>query len=179
MKWIELDYTNLPNNLVLAANFEEGTPAYRYKLLGYVYNEEDTEEVVCMYGFGIDHLNNCTHYIDINNFDLKNMKHLEDANFAHDPQKQDVRSNYYSIIIESSFNLTEMKNGLTFSKLKEVINLHLDIFDLDLKAENNKIYVIAELIEEIIESENFEDDLKEIASKRQLQLDGIIESLFN
>ena len=70
MKWIPIDPDNLPKGEVLAANLEPGTHGYSEKLLGYLRFIESGqgETVICeddqqlIYG--------CTHYIDINKFDL-------------------------------------------------------------------------------------------------------------
>ncbi len=65
MKWIKLG-SELPSVEVLAANFREGTFGYKEKMMGYV--DIDDGVVTCDSGHEI--LENCTHYIDLNEFDI-------------------------------------------------------------------------------------------------------------
>ena len=65
MKWIKLENENLPGHVVLAANFKKGTYGYREKNIGYLFG--DDEMIICD---GIELLENCTHYIDMDNYDI-------------------------------------------------------------------------------------------------------------
>ena len=67
MEWIEINPNRLPDHEVLAANFRLGTYGYKEKILGYLSRDgdggvtaESDNEV----------LENVTHYIDINKFDI-------------------------------------------------------------------------------------------------------------
>lgn len=66
MEWIKIDKSNLPDNEVIAANFQILTYGYKEKLLGYISIQDD--EIICENDNEI--LQNCTHYIDINKYDL-------------------------------------------------------------------------------------------------------------
>lgn len=66
MEWIKLNKENLPEGEILAANFKVDTYGYKEKIIGYLYVNNDNVECD-----GGEILENCTHYIDINNFDLK------------------------------------------------------------------------------------------------------------
>lgn len=66
MNWIKIDLENLPTGIVLAANFEEFTFGYKEKMIGSVSQYNGV--VVCENDYDI--LDNVTHYIDINKFDL-------------------------------------------------------------------------------------------------------------
>lgn len=68
MKWIELDKSELPTKEVLVANFQPRTFGYKEKLIGYVYMEDDGK-FSCESEDSM--LNNCTHYIDIHQFDVE------------------------------------------------------------------------------------------------------------
>jgi len=71
MEWIELNKNRLPEKEVLAANFLPGTHGYKEKLLGYLHlakNQDSKKYIVCESEYEV--LLNCTHYIDINSFDL-------------------------------------------------------------------------------------------------------------
>lgn len=65
MQWVEIK-KSLPENEVLAANFEKGTYGVYEKLIGYLSVANGI--VVCESDNEI--LENCTHYIDIDNFDI-------------------------------------------------------------------------------------------------------------
>lgn len=67
MEWIEIDLKNLPKREVLAANFESGTYGYKEKIIGYV-SLNGYESAICE---NEDYLlENATHYIPINDFDI-------------------------------------------------------------------------------------------------------------
>lgn len=66
MDWKKIDINNLPERKVIAANFEPGTRGYKEKLIGYLYISEgivkcESENEILM---------NCTHFIDINQYDI-------------------------------------------------------------------------------------------------------------
>lgn len=65
MEWIKLN-EKLPEDEVLAANFRIGTYGYKEKLVGMVCIDDGV--VTCDDGNVI--LKNCTHYIDLNQFDI-------------------------------------------------------------------------------------------------------------
>lgn len=69
MEWIKLHKDKLPEHKVLAANFKEGTYGYTKKILGYVYYHEYDDNFGCV----DEHLmlENCTHYIDIDKYDIE------------------------------------------------------------------------------------------------------------
>ena len=66
MEWKKIDANNLPDFEVMAANFEPGTYGYKEKIIGYlgvsggVIQCEREGEI----------LSNCTHFIDINQYDI-------------------------------------------------------------------------------------------------------------
>jgi len=66
MEWIEIDKNSLPENEVLAANFKKGSFGYKDKWIGYLRLEGAM--VVC--DFNDDILEDCTHYIDIDQHDI-------------------------------------------------------------------------------------------------------------
>lgn len=66
MKWIKINKNELPENEVLAANFKEGTHGYKEKIIGYLYYENDV--ILCEKDSAI--LKNCTHFIDIDKYDI-------------------------------------------------------------------------------------------------------------
>jgi len=66
MEWIKLEIGNLPTSKVLAANFAKGTHGYKEKILGYVFSIGGV--INCNAN---ETLENCTHYIDINKYDIK------------------------------------------------------------------------------------------------------------
>lgn len=66
MEWIKIDTDNLPKHEVLCANFEPRTYGYREKLIGYLSNENG--DISCE--SESEMLEGCTHFIDINKFDL-------------------------------------------------------------------------------------------------------------
>lgn len=66
MNWIPIDIDNVQSGEVLAANFKAGTHGYTEKLIGYLYIDENT---VCCEG-DEENLEGCTHYIDINKYDI-------------------------------------------------------------------------------------------------------------
>ncbi len=68
MKWIEIDKTNLPKCEVIAANFKPNSYGYKEKVLGYLSLLEDGE-VVCE--SDSEMIGNCTHYFDINKYDVE------------------------------------------------------------------------------------------------------------
>lgn len=69
MEWIKIDKDNLPEKKVLAANLKSGTYGYKEKLLGYLRYDEVEEFISCESSNEV--LDNCTHYIDINNHDAE------------------------------------------------------------------------------------------------------------
>lgn len=68
MEWVLIDKMNLPNKEVLAANFQPGTYGYKEKLIGYL---GESEEGVIGCESDNELLENCTHYIDLNLFDIQ------------------------------------------------------------------------------------------------------------
>lgn len=66
MKWIKLTKENEPQVEVLCANFESGTYGYKEKIMGYVSFIGDVGHAS---GESED-LENVTHFIDLNPFDL-------------------------------------------------------------------------------------------------------------
>lgn len=69
MEWIQIDKNNLPEGEVLAANFKPKTYGYKEKLLGYLSHDEQNDSTTCESNNEV--LENCTHYIPINDFDIK------------------------------------------------------------------------------------------------------------
>jgi hypothetical protein len=69
MEWILLDPNNLPEKEVLAANFKSGTFGYKEKLVGYLGVDERNNNIVCEAESVI--LENCTHYVDLEKFDIE------------------------------------------------------------------------------------------------------------
>ena len=68
MEWIEIDKEKLPGKTILAANFKPFTYGYSEKVIGYLYlNEQDI--IVCQNEHEV--LENCTHLIYIDSFDVK------------------------------------------------------------------------------------------------------------
>ena len=67
MKWIEINKSNIPENEVLAANFEKNTYGYKEKIIGYL-SKNDNDFIDCENDNQL--LENATHYVDINTFDL-------------------------------------------------------------------------------------------------------------
>ena len=67
MKWIEINEDSLPMRKVLAANFKARTYGYKEKLIGYL--SLDTGDIVCENESEV--LGGCTHYIDLNKFDIE------------------------------------------------------------------------------------------------------------
>lgn len=65
MKWLKIDFNNLPEGEVLAANFNKDTYGYREKIIGYLVADD-----ICENDYEI--LENCTHYIDLKKYDLIN-----------------------------------------------------------------------------------------------------------
>lgn len=66
MKWIKINKNELPENEVLAANFKEGTYGYKEKIIGYLSDENG--DISCE--SDNEFLENCTHFIDINKYDI-------------------------------------------------------------------------------------------------------------
>ncbi|GAB3164646.1 hypothetical protein [Telluribacter humicola] len=66
IKWIQIDKDNLPEGLVLAANFTPDTQSYKEKMMGSLHVMDGV--VCCVHDY--DMLSNCTHYIDIHKFDV-------------------------------------------------------------------------------------------------------------
>lgn len=66
MEWIEINKNNLPNMEILAANFNPKNYGYKEKILGYLSIEKKI--IICQNEYEI--LQNCTHYIDINKYDI-------------------------------------------------------------------------------------------------------------
>lgn len=67
MQWTKLKETELPKGEVLCANFSAGTGGYKEKLVGYVSKQYDGK-IICSGDNAV--LENVTHYIDINKFDI-------------------------------------------------------------------------------------------------------------
>lgn len=67
MEWIKINKEILPEDEVLAANFLAETYGYKEKLIGYL--QKDLEDIVCENEHEI--LSGCTHYIDIDKFDIE------------------------------------------------------------------------------------------------------------
>ena len=66
MEWKLIDKNNLPKGEVLAGNFESGEYGYKEKLIGTLY-VNGAGNVMCESDETL--LGNCTHYVDINNYD--------------------------------------------------------------------------------------------------------------
>lgn len=71
MEWIEIDKNSLPDDEVLAANFQKRTQGYKEKLIGYLHKENNSfgEVVQCEDEHQV--LTHFTHYIPIHEFDVK------------------------------------------------------------------------------------------------------------
>lgn len=67
MHWLPIDPDNLPEGEVLAGNFDKDSGYYKDKMIGKVRRVEDNM-VRCKDRIG--YMMFCTHYIDINKFDL-------------------------------------------------------------------------------------------------------------
>ena len=67
MKWIEINKKELPKTEVLVANFKPKTYGYSEKIIGYIYIENGI--IICENEH--EQLEGCTHYININQFDIK------------------------------------------------------------------------------------------------------------
>lgn len=65
-EWIPIDKDNLPEGEVLAACFDKTKDAYKRKVIGEI---EIWERRICCRG-DMPYLINCTHYIDINKYDI-------------------------------------------------------------------------------------------------------------
>lgn len=68
MNWIKININKLPKGEVLAANFKPYSYGYKEKLIGYL-SVTDEGNVDCEDDYTM--LSDCTHYIPINDFDLK------------------------------------------------------------------------------------------------------------
>lgn len=68
MEWIKIDTNNLPEGEVLAANFAPRTYGYKEKVIGYLSQLEGEPRAQCESENEI--LENCTHYIPINDFNI-------------------------------------------------------------------------------------------------------------
>ncbi|KKL26006.1 hypothetical protein LCGC14_2399630 [marine sediment metagenome] len=66
MEWIKIDIDKLPEDEVLAANFQLGTYGVKEKLIGWI--GDDQGSIYCESEYEV--LGNCTHYIDLSKFDL-------------------------------------------------------------------------------------------------------------
>ena len=66
MKWIKLKIGNLPGGEVLAANFKACTYGYQEKLIGCLSINGDS--IICENEHEL--LEGCTHYIDLNKYDI-------------------------------------------------------------------------------------------------------------
>jgi hypothetical protein len=67
MEWLKIDENNLPQKEVLAANFTPRSYGYKEKLVGWL--DKDQNGVICC-NTNSELLENCTHYIDLTEFDL-------------------------------------------------------------------------------------------------------------
>ncbi len=68
MKWKDIDKKRMPKETVLAANFGPSTYGYKEKLIGWLYvNEQGV--ICCENEFEV--LENCTHFILINHYDIE------------------------------------------------------------------------------------------------------------
>ena len=70
MKWILIDKNKLPHQEVLAANFKPKTYGYKEKIIGYFQSYDETNDVISCENSN-EVLDNCTHYIDIDSFDIE------------------------------------------------------------------------------------------------------------
>lgn len=68
MEWKKINRFKLPEGEVLAANFNAGTFGYKEKIIGYMTRQEDST-VQCESEHEV--LENCSHYIEINKFDIQ------------------------------------------------------------------------------------------------------------
>jgi hypothetical protein len=66
MEWIKIDKDNLPTYEVLAGNFKSRSFGFREKIIGYL-SESAEGGIQCENENQI--LYDCTHYIDIDNYD--------------------------------------------------------------------------------------------------------------
>jgi len=71
MDWVTINTDNLPEGEVLAANFKPKTYGYTEKLIGYISIND--EGVICCENDN-EVLENCTHFIDINKYDVKEVE---------------------------------------------------------------------------------------------------------
>ena len=69
MEWIKLNENNLSEKIVLAANFKKGTYGYKEKKIGHLYYDEGGDFFGCV--DNSEQLENCTHYIDIDKYDIE------------------------------------------------------------------------------------------------------------
>ena len=67
MKWIKIDLNNIPEGVVLAANFRQFSFGYKEKLVGYI---GECDGILCCEA-DTELLETATHYIDINKFDVE------------------------------------------------------------------------------------------------------------
>ena len=67
IKWTKIDKENLPEETVLAANFKPYTYGYTEKVIGYLHIDDDV--VKCENEYEV--LEGCTHFVEINEFDVK------------------------------------------------------------------------------------------------------------
>jgi len=108
---------------------------------------------------------------------LKYMKHLENANFADDPQNEDLRSNYYEIVADYTIELRGIFK--TISEIETKIKMEFDVYDIIFSGANSNLTVIVTILEEIEESDNFEDDYNDIKSKFETELINILDDFLN
>ena len=67
MNWIKIDKNKLAKKEVLGANFKPATYGYKEKIIGYLHESE--EGFICCES-EYELLENCTHYIDMNEHDI-------------------------------------------------------------------------------------------------------------
>jgi len=69
MEWIPIEPNNLPSGIVLAANFNPSATEYKWKLIGRLYL--DRGDVFCENDDHFPYRGVCTHYIDIDKYDIE------------------------------------------------------------------------------------------------------------
>jgi hypothetical protein len=87
MQWLPIP-NELPTHEVLAANFKRGSYGYKDKLIGYLYYTS-TGTLSC--DADTMTLENCTHYIDINKYDLQDTEAVNNNNGKYSPNDDEIQ----------------------------------------------------------------------------------------
>lgn len=69
LQWVPIDPENLPEHNVLAACFDKNSAFYGHKMIGLLMENNAYYKVTC--DNESEHIGTCTHYIDINNYDIE------------------------------------------------------------------------------------------------------------